>query len=207
MRWGWIICLALVGPATPSLAQFPGASDLRRALGATQPGTHGSGSVKGFSGQSAEYADSYNGFRLRVPAEFTLHAKGATTDWQTAPMDGMSAGIYVNTTDMPGVSSQVLYNTNLKSYQQKRDYTDVQPVKVKFGDKTALAFRVKEADHQAGSPERKNAGDHHRWHLFVFAQNRFYTWGFTGAFASFEAGRLQPTFEEVIQSVEVIPVH
>ncbi len=158
-----------------------------------------------FSGQVSEYSDTYNGFRLKIPAEFQLHEKGATTDWIGPILDGGSGTIYINVVEMKGVPSKTLYDINLKSKQGDRNYTDVVPVKVRFGNGTVLAFRCREARNRPGSPDEKAPDDQHRWHLFIFGNDRFYTCGFTGMYASFKANRLQATYEQVLGSVELIP--
>lgn len=160
----------------------------------------------GFSGKYEEYVDTYNGFKIKAPMEFQLKNKGATTDWLGPILDGMAGGIYVNAVEMKGVPSKVLYDTNFKSKKEDRNYTEVVPVKIKFGKQTVYAFRVREADHKVGSPEKKSMDEHHRWHLYVFGNNRMYTCGFTGSFASFEAKKLQTVFDNVIKSFELVPV-
>ncbi len=159
-----------------------------------------------FSGQVSQYSDTYNGFRLNIPSEFTLHEKGATTDWTGPILDGGAATIYINVVEMKGVPSKTLYDINLKSKKDDRAYTDVVPVKVRFGKTTVPAFRCKEATNRTGSPDEKAPDDPHRWHLFVFGNDRFYTCGFTGTYATFKAGRLQATYEKVLASLELIPV-
>lgn len=161
---------------------------------------------KGFSGKTAEYSDTYNGFKLQIPTEFQLKDRGATTDWLGPLMDGGSASIYINAAPLKGVPSKVVYETNLKSKKEDRNYTDVVPVKVKYGNKTAYAFRCKEANHKPGSPEEKAADDIHRWHLFVFGNEMVYTMGFTGPYSSFKTNKLQSTYEVVIKSVELITI-
>ena len=106
---------------------------------------------------------------------------------------------------MKGVPSKTLYDINLKSKQGDRNYTDVVPVKVRFGNGTVLAFRCKEARNRPGSRDEKAPDDQHRWHLFIFGNDRFYTCGFTGMYASFKANRLQATYEQVMGSVELVP--
>ncbi len=174
----------------------------------TQPQqpTPANSSFKGFSGQTTVYSDNYNGFKLKIPVEFTLHDKGATTDWIGPQVDGGVAMIYINAAPLKGVPSQVVYNANFKSKQEDRNYTEVVPVKVKFGNKTVPAFRCKEANHKPGSPDSKAPDDIHRWHLFVFGNEMVYTLGFTGPFSAFQANKLQSAFEPVIQSVELIAI-
>jgi hypothetical protein len=161
---------------------------------------------KGFSGQMSDYADTYNGFKIKIPAEFKLHEKGATTDWTGPLMDEGSATIYINSAPLKGVPSKTAYDINFKSKKEDRNYTDVTPVKVKIGSKTTWAFRCKEATNKPGTPDAKAPSDIHRWHLFVFGNETVYTLGFTGPYASFQSNKLQPTYEQVIKSVELIPL-
>lgn len=159
-----------------------------------------------FSGKLAPYEDTYNGFKLMLPTEFQVGTKGATTDFNGPQVDGFATLVYINTVEMPGVPAKVLYDTNLQSKKQDRNYTDVKPLKVKSAVKGEVyAFTCSEANHAAGSPEEKKADDHHRWHLFVFGNGRFYTCGFTGSYAAFQAQQLQPTYTKIIQSFELIP--
>lgn len=163
-------------------------------------------SFKGFSGQSTEYVDTYNGFKMKIPVEFSLGDKGMTTTWNGPLMDGGSASIYINAAPMKGVPSKTVYEINLKSKKEDRNYTEVVPVTVKMGNKTAYAFRCKEAPNKPGTPDAKAPTDHHRWHLMVFANEMVYTLGFTGPFESFQTQKLQATYENVIKSVELIPL-
>jgi len=158
------------------------------------------------SGKFSEYVDSYNGYKLKVPVEFQRGDRGATTTWQGPLMDGGSASMYINAAPMKGVPSQTVYEINLKSKKEDRNYTEVVPVKVKFGNKTVPAFRCKESNRRPGSPDMKSPEDIHRWHLFVFGNEMVYTMGFAGPFASFQANKLQTTYDPVIQSVELVPI-
>lgn len=159
-----------------------------------------------FSGKLAPYEDTHNGFKLSLPTEFQVGTKGPTTDFNGPQVDGFATLVYINTVQMPGVPAKVLYDTNLQSKKKDPNYTDVKPVKVKSGVKgDVYAFTCSEADHAAGSPDEKKPDDHHRWHLFVFGNGRFYTCGFTGSYAAFKAKQLQPTYTKIIQSFELIP--
>jgi len=160
----------------------------------------------GFSGRFTDYQDSYNGFKLKVPVEFPLHEKGATTDWTGPLLDGGSALIYINATPLKGVPSQVVYNANLQSKQTDRNFTEVVPMKVKLGNTAVLAFRCKESNYRPGTADLKAADDIHRWFLFVFGNESVYTIGLTGPFQSFQTNKLQPTYEAVIKSVELVPI-
>ena len=163
-------------------------------------------SFKGFSGQYSDYADTYNGFKMKIPTEFNLTDKGATTNWLGPNLHGGAALIYINAAPLKGVPSKTAYEINLKSKQGDRNYVEVVPVTVKMGNKTTYAFRYKEASNKPGTPDTKAPTDHHRWHLLVFGNETVYTLGFTGPFAAFQANALQATYNDVIQSVELIPL-
>jgi hypothetical protein len=160
----------------------------------------------GFSGQSANYADSSNGFKINIPAEFKLVDKGMTTNWIGPLMDGGATLISINAAPLKGVPSKTVYEMNLKSKKSDRTVTDVAPVTVKMGGKTAYALRWKESSKKPGTADTKAPTDIHRWHLLVFGNETVYTLGFTGPFASFQSNKLQATYEQVIKSVELIPV-
>lgn len=162
---------------------------------------------KGFSGKSSTYKNVDGKYQINIPEEFKLNAEGYTTDWVGPVIDSMDCAISVNWVDMPGVSSDTLYSINLKSYKEKKgEYTDIQPIKVKWGKKTAPAFRVKEVTHKPGlSSKEKDPNDHHRWHLFIFGNGKSYTLGFTANHAAFKGNKVQKMFEEVIKSVELLP--
>lgn len=162
---------------------------------------------KGFSGKYTTYKHTDGKYQINIPVEFKLNEEGYTNDWIGPLIETMACGIYVNWVDMSGVSSDTLYNINLKSYKEKKgEYTDIQPVKVKWGKKTALAFRAKEVTHKPGmSSKEKEPNDHHRWHLFVFGNGKFYTLGFTANYAAFKTNKVQAMFEEVIKSFELLP--
>lgn len=171
-----------------------------------QPTNNTPSSFQGFSGQYSDYADTYNGFKIKIPAEFNLTDKGMTTNWNGPLMDGGSALIYVNAAPLKGVPSKTAYEINLKSKKDDRNYVEVVPVTVKMGNQTAYAFRCKEAPNKPGTPDTKAPTDHHRWHLMVFGNETVYTLGFTGPFASFQSNKLQSVYETVIKSVELIPL-
>ncbi len=220
MRLKFLATIALLGftsltipvksePVHPDyIAQFPSIPLPGIGGGSNKPDqqTPSQQEFKGFSGNYAEYADTYNGFKLQIPTEFKLKERGATTDWLGPLMDGGSASIYINAAPLKGVPSKVVYEANLKSKKEDRNYTDVVPVQVKYGNKTVYAFRCKEVNHKPGSPEEKAPDDIHRWHLFVFGNEMVYTMGFTGPYASFKANKLQPTYDVVIKSVELIAI-
>jgi hypothetical protein len=221
MRLKFLAAIAVVTAtslAVPVSAEVIGSLQIAQFPSIRLPGTGGSSTLtpsepaptqqefKGFSGNYTDYSDTYNGYKLKVPTEFKLNDKGATTNWTGPLMDGGSASIYINAAPLKGVASKVVYDANFKSKKEDRNYTEVVPVKVNFGGKTAYAFRCKEANHKPGSPEEKGAGDIHRWHLFVFGNEMVYTMGFTGPYASFKGNKLQATYEAVIKSVELVAI-
>lgn len=162
---------------------------------------------KGFSGKFSTYKHQDGKYQINIPEEFKLDSEGYTTYWTGPLIYKMACSISVNFVDMPSVSSETLYNINLKSYKEKKgEYTDIQPVKVKWGKKTAFAFRVKEVNHKPGmSSKEKELNDIHRWHLFVFGNGKFYTLGFSANYEAFKKNKVQEMFEKVIKSVELLP--
>jgi hypothetical protein len=160
---------------------------------------------EGFSGKFSDYRDDLNGFKLKLPVEFKLKDKGATTFWQSPLVDEQSGTISVNVARMPGVSSQIMYDTNFKSKKEDPNYTEVMPIKVKMGKGTALAFRCRESNFQPGTRDRKQPFDIHRWHLYAFANESQYLLSFDGAFSAFGSNKFQPTYEAVIKSLEILP--
>lgn len=160
-----------------------------------------------FSGKTSVVTDTFNGYKIAIPEEFKAGTKGATSDWEAAPIDGGAPTISINVVEMKGVPSKILYDTNFKRYKEDRNYTEVVPVTtVKLNGKSVLAFRCKEADHKAGSNDPKADDEIHRWHLFVFGNDRDFTCGFTGMVASFKAKKLQGIFEKSIASMQLISV-
>ncbi|MEM8715974.1 MAG: hypothetical protein AAF268_06995 [Cyanobacteria bacterium P01_A01_bin.3] len=224
-----------VGPEPDIIAQFninpPGPSSVRVNTGVRNTGSSdesdsddsgarqaGSGESTPvaansavFSGQSSPYLDDYNGFALDVPTEFTLGNNGQTSDWQGPILDGSGTLIYVNAAPIPGVPAQMLCDANFQQYQQDRFYTEVEPVDIYFeveGQQPVRvpAFRAKEVDNQRGSRDSKLPDDIHRWHLFVFGNDRTYTFGFTGAFQTFQDNDVQALYDDVISSVRLVPI-
>jgi len=204
-----IATLAIGG--TQVTAQFPG---IRLPQPTTSPApsqpdqpAQTTQEFKGFSGSANLYTDSFNGYKLKIPTEFKLGEKGATTFWTGPLVEGGAASIYINAAPLKGVASKTVYDLNLKSKREDRNYTEIVPVKVKFAGKTAYAFRCKESTRQPGTNSEKQPGDIHRWHLFVFGNETVYTLGFTGTYAAFKANKLQSTYETVISSVELVPAN
>ncbi|MEM8602663.1 MAG: hypothetical protein AAGF24_02350 [Cyanobacteria bacterium P01_H01_bin.121] len=167
-----------------------------------------SSSFSSFSGNSIPYLDDFNGFKVDVPTEYKLEADGQSTNWSGPILDGGAVSIYVNAAPLPGVSPQTLQQTYRDQYLADRFYTDVVTTTVPYGNTTVPALFVKEVDNRRGSREQKAPDDIHRWHLFVFGNERVYTWGFTGMFETFQTDtvKIQDLYRNVISSVELIPI-
>ncbi|MGB3496424.1 MAG: hypothetical protein WBA57_27100 [Elainellaceae cyanobacterium] len=163
-------------------------------------------SFSGFSGEASEYVDDYNGFQVSIPAEFELGVSGQSTNWTGPILNDGAVGIYVNAAPLPGVDSGTLLQTYQQQYEQDRFYTDVVATTVPYGDSTVPALRVREVNNRQGSRDEKAPDDIHRWHLFVFGNGRVYTWGFTGMYQTFQDNLVQETYEDVISSVELVPI-
>ncbi|MEO1519566.1 MAG: hypothetical protein AAFU78_02150 [Cyanobacteria bacterium J06633_2] len=160
----------------------------------------------GFSGEYSEYLDDYNGFKVSIPVEFEILSPGQTTNWTGPILDEGAVGIYVNAAPLPGVSAATLQETYRQQYEADRFYTDVQTMTVPYGDRNVPALRVREVNNRQGTRDQKAPDDIHRWHLFVFGNERVYTWGFTGMFQTFQDEEVQATYEDVIGSVELISI-
>lgn len=163
-------------------------------------------SFDGFSGNYSEYLDDYNGFKVDIPEEFTLSNQGQTTDWTGPIINEGAVSIYVNAAPLPGVDPGTLQQTYRQQYEEDRFYTDVETLSVPYGDRMVPALRAREVDNRRGSRDQKAPDDIHRWHLFVFGNERVYTWGFTGMFQTFQDNEVQTLYEDVISSVELIPI-
>ncbi|NET10218.1 MAG: hypothetical protein F6K16_37070 [Symploca sp. SIO2B6] len=100
----------------------------------------------------------------------------------------------------------MLQETYRQQYENDDFYTDVELVTVPFGSGTAPALRTKEVNTQRGSATEKAPDEIHRWHLIVFGNDRVYTWGFTGMFQTFQDDEVQPVYETVINSVELVAI-
>jgi hypothetical protein len=154
------------------------------------------------------YLDDYNGFKVNIPTEYELTADGQTTDWTGPILDGGAVSISVNAAPLPGVSPQTLQTTYRDKYLQDRFYTDVVTTTVPYGNGTVPALMVKEVDNRRGSREQKAPDDIHRWHLFVFGNDRVYTWGFTGMFETFQNPDidLPGLYRDVMSTVELVGI-
>jgi hypothetical protein len=193
--------------------RLPGGSSSEEEVEDTQAESSGS-DFAGFSGEYGEYLDDYNGFVVDVPVEFELTSPGQTTNWTGPILDEGAVGIYVNAAPLPGVPAETLQETYRQQYEDDRFYTDVQTTSVPYRGCTTStgevcmvpALRVREVDNQRGTRTQKNPDDPHRWHLFVFGNERVYTWGFTGMFQTFQDQEVQATYEDVINSVELVEI-
>lgn len=121
-HYALVASLLSLGLASPSMAfgidiRVPGGTvevrdDQKQPQAQPQGGgTSGRSQTPGFSGQTAPYTDDYNGFKLAVPMEFSLHNKGQTTNWIGPILDEGATGIYVNAAPLPGVSPTMLQST------------------------------------------------------------------------------------------------
>ncbi|MFH1454088.1 MAG: hypothetical protein ABIH00_08960 [Armatimonadota bacterium] len=204
-----LLCAFIFSFTIAASAQFPGVPVPKPAPqpAAEEKTDDGPQAVEeefeGFSGELEEYESEDGQYIIAVPVEFELTEEGYTTHWTGPKINDMATSMSVNFVDMPDVNSDVLYQTNLDSYKKKKDYTDVQPVKIKG---KGLAFRVKEANHKPGkSSQEKDPNDIHRWHMFVFGNGKFYTMGFCANYQTFKDNKVQDIYEEVIKSVELAP--
>ncbi|MDQ7824105.1 MAG: hypothetical protein RDV48_14990 [Candidatus Eremiobacteraeota bacterium] len=160
----------------------------------------------GFSGKYNVFTDGYNGYSLKIPAEFTLDRKGAGTSWIGPSVGGGITGIYVNVTEMKGISSQAIYDGNIRSMKEKSDFTNVFAVKMKPVSKKVYAFRCREAIRKPGSPDEKPLDESHSWFLYAFGNERSYQLTVSGRYGAFKENKVQSLYEEVINSFELIPV-
>ena len=162
------------------------------------------GEKKIFSGKFAVHSDDYNGYKVKVPVEFNLNDRGATTNWSGPIVNDFAASMSVNVVEMRDVSSQAIYDANYRSMKKNRDFTEVVPVKVKWGKKTVLAFRCREATYNSGTREEKAGNEHHRWHLYAYGNGRTYQCSVCGAYSAYKEKKLQALFEEILKSFELI---
>lgn len=112
-----------------------------------------------FSGKTTPFTDTYNGWKVAVPAELTLQGKGSSTHFEGPNLIGGAVSIHVNATLMKGVPSVTMFQVNIKSKKDDRNYTNVVALPtVKFGRKAVYAFRCSEADHKPGMADPKDRG-------------------------------------------------
>lgn len=113
--------------------------------------------------------------------------------------------VYVNWTWMPDVSSQTMFDTNLKSDKQNADspdpdYRDIVVMTKENGYpefEGGYAYFFKEVD-------KKDGDDIHRWHIKAFGNKSSYTIGLTGTYEQFK--EWGPKFQEVVESFKLIPL-
>lgn len=157
-----------------------------------------------FSGQTSAYSDAAQGFKVDIPIEFNQTMQGINTHWHGPMTDGIATTITVNAAPLPGVPADVVYNANLNAKKNDPAYTEIVPMRVKFGNSTAPALRFKEVNTDRATGTQKADEEIHRWHLLVFGNEKLYTWGFTGSFKAFEDNILPPVFEQAINSVNLM---
>jgi hypothetical protein len=160
--------------------------------------------ASGFSGKFTLYTDDYNGFKIKIPEEFKLRNKGASTDWGGPFVEKGATGIFINVVEMKGVSSQAMYDGNIQSKQKDRAFVDVTPIKVKLGKKTVYGFWCKDAPRKRGSPANKALDESHTWYLYVFGNDRSYQCNLFGHYGSFKNNKMQKIYTEVIKSFELV---
>lgn len=159
-----------------------------------------------FSGKTSPYKDTFNGFVIAIPEELKLADKGTHTSWQGL-IDGSAVEIHVTTTPMAGVPPSMLLQTLLKSKKEDPNYKDAVALpNVKLGTRTVYAFRCSEADHKLGMGDAKEATDIHRWHLFVFGNDRQYLVQFNAPYAAFQNKKVQAAFEAALKSYALVQV-
>lgn len=160
----------------------------------------------GFSGKYAEYADTFNGFKFEVPVEFTRKDKGQVSTWLGPQINNSGTVIAVNAVPLSGVSSEQLLETYKLQYEKDAFYTDVTPLEVKFDNKKVPALRLREINKQQGSRSEKNPDDAHRWHLYVFGNERIYNITMSASFETFQDNKVQAVYENIIDSVELVAI-
>lgn len=159
-----------------------------------------------FSGKMEPYTDTYNGYKIMIPVESKQTMKGYSTNWDGPMVNGSTVTIFVNCTEMKRVSSKLMFDVNLKKYKEDRSYTDVVALPpVKLGKSLVYAFRCSEAGHRPGTTDPKDASEIHRWHMFVFGNERSYTCVFACNYGAFQEKLVQPTFNQVIKSFSLVP--
>ncbi|MHC9542655.1 MAG: hypothetical protein AB9903_24360 [Vulcanimicrobiota bacterium] len=160
---------------------------------------------EGFSKKYNVYLDDWNGYKMKIPVEFKINAKGASTNWSGPISDEACISMSVNVTTMADVSQQTLFDINLQSKKKDRAFVDVVPLKVKLGKTTVPAFSCKEAPRKPGSSAEKAGDEHHRWFLFVFGNKREYQVTLCAVWSVYKANRVQDVFGEMLKSFELVP--
>ena len=225
------IVLSPVEPASLSVAQFglprrlplPGSSKEVDPSSTSSPpsgdrNATGTQSFSNFSGQYTDYADAFNGFSLKIPTEFNLQGKGATTSWGGPLLVGTKANgedftggglISVNTVEWPAGNPGVACNATVTQYRNDRYYPNdkISSKQVKFGTIPATVVYFEESIYQRGTRDEKNADDHHRLHFQVCGNGRIYNGILSYYYGFFQRPDLdlQSLFETVRQSFELVP--
>jgi len=156
-----------------------------------------------FSGELQTYEDSLNGYRLQMPVEFTLKTKGYSTDWEGPSLNGGVTSLFVNVTPMPGVHPMAVYEGVIRSKKTDRSLTDIKPVKfpMKLKGKPVYGFTCREADIDPGTGQPKADGDHYRYHLFVWGNERAFQLTLGTNVAAHKTGTdVNPVWEKVWKS-------
>ena len=178
----------------------------------------GTQSFSRFSGQYQDYSDTFNGFKLKIPTEFNLQGKGATTHWGGPLLVGTNASgeeftggglISVNTVEWPAGDPGVACNATVSQYQNDRYYPNdkISSKQVKFGAIPATVVFFEESIYQRGTRDAKNPDDHHRMHFQVCGNGRIYNGILGYYYGSFQRKDIdvQAVFEAVRQSFELVP--
>ena len=160
----------------------------------------------GFSGKYAEYTDTLNGFKLKVPVEFIREDRGQTTTWMGPTINDSATIIAVNSIPLSGVSGQDLQQAYQMQYEKDAFYTNVTPLEIKFGDEVVPALRMSEINKQKGTRREKNPEDLHRWHLYVFGNDQVYNIIMSASFETFQDNKVQGVYEDTISSVELVAI-
>lgn len=156
-----------------------------------------------FSGETTSYEDSVNGYRLLVPVEFALKNKGYSTNWEGPSIKDFVTSLFVNVTPMPGVHPMAVYEGVIRSKKADRSVTAIQPVKfpMKLKGKPVYGFTCRESDIDPGTGQPKADGDHYRYHLFVWGNERAFQLTLGTSVAAHKAGTdINPVWEKVWKS-------
>ena len=178
----------------------------------------GTESFSGFSGGAQNYTDSFNGFKLKIPNEFQIQTKGATTNWGGPLLVGTDASgeeftggglISVNTIEWSAGNPVVACNATVSQYKNDRFYPNdkISSKQVKFGNIPATVVFFEESIYQRGTRDEKNPDDHHRLHFQVCGNGRIYN-GLLGYYYGFFKRNdvdVRAVFEAVRDSFELVP--
>ncbi len=178
----------------------------------------GTQSFNGFSGQYTDFIDSFNGFKIKLPSEFSLQNKGATTIWGGPLLVGRNTNgeeftggglISVNTVEWPAGNPSVACNATVTQYQSDRFYPNdkISSKQVRFGEIPATVVFFEESIYQRGTRDEKNPDDHHRMHFQVCGNGRIYN-GILGYYYGFFKRtdiNISTVFEAVRQSFQLVP--